>query len=253
VTSVIVDRRPDKGKSTANRQRVLKRLDGALKAQVDKLVARHKLQEHRQGRRGHHRAQKRLGAEFRPRSRLRSLRLDHSGQRSVSGGRQNPAQSHRRAGPRRRSRCRRGQFRRGRHFRFVLSREEYLSLLFDELELPPLVKKDLLEIDETRFRRGGVVRYGNPGSVCVTRTFKASIGRRVAAEAQHEEALEAAEAALVLARGSGAESARAMWRSSRCKESADAAPTFRFWIPSICGTATSSRCKFPPPRRSCSA
>ena len=47
------------------------------------------------------------------------------------------------------------------------------------------------------------MRYGNPGSVCVTRTFKASIGRRVAAEAQNEEALEAAEAALVVARASG--------------------------------------------------
>jgi uncharacterized sporulation protein YeaH/YhbH (DUF444 family) len=46
VTSVIVDRRPDKGKSTANRQRVLKRLDSALKAQVDKLIARKKLKEH---------------------------------------------------------------------------------------------------------------------------------------------------------------------------------------------------------------
>ena len=88
-------------------------------------------------------------------------------------------------------------------FRFVLSREEYLSLLFDELELPALVKKDLLEIDESRFRRGGVARYGNPGTVCVTRTFKASIGRRVAAEAQHEEALEEAEAALLVARSSG--------------------------------------------------
>ena len=46
MTSVIVDRRPDKGKSAANRQRVLKRLDSALKAQVDKLIARKKLKEH---------------------------------------------------------------------------------------------------------------------------------------------------------------------------------------------------------------
>jgi hypothetical protein len=88
-------------------------------------------------------------------------------------------------------------------FRFVLSRTEYLSLLFDDLELPALVKKDLLEIDENRYRRGGVVRYGNPGSVCVTRTFKASIGRRVAAEAQHAEALEEAETALIGARRTG--------------------------------------------------
>ena len=46
MTSVIVDRRPDKGKSTANRQRVLKRLSGALKAQVEQLIARRKLNDH---------------------------------------------------------------------------------------------------------------------------------------------------------------------------------------------------------------
>ena len=48
-----------------------------------------------------------------------------------------------------------------------------------------------------------MVRYGNPGTVDVSRTFKASIGRRVAAEAQREEALEEAEAALAVARMSG--------------------------------------------------
>jgi len=89
-------------------------------------------------------------------------------------------------------------------FRFALSREEYLSLLFDNLELPPLLKKSLLEIDENKFRRGGVVRYGNPSTVCVARTFKASIGRRVAAEAHFEEALDAAEAELRAARSSAA-------------------------------------------------
>ena len=46
MTSLIVDRRPEKGKSTANRQRVLKRLAGALKAQVDQMIARRKLNEH---------------------------------------------------------------------------------------------------------------------------------------------------------------------------------------------------------------
>jgi len=45
VTSVIVDRRTQKGKSTANRQRLLKRLDGALKAQLGRMIARHKMQD----------------------------------------------------------------------------------------------------------------------------------------------------------------------------------------------------------------
>jgi uncharacterized protein len=199
VTSVIVDRRPEKGKSTANRQRVLKRLDSALKAQVDKLIARKKLKEHD--------AAVEVSVE-RKDVKEPSFALDAG---TGAAGRIVPGNEHYRVGdkiPRDPSQ------RQGRGsgsgagegesddedaFRFALSREEYLSLLFDELELPALVKKDLLEIDENRFRRGGVVRYGNPGTVCVARTFKASIGRRVAAEAQHEEALEAAEAALNIA------------------------------------------------------
>jgi uncharacterized sporulation protein YeaH/YhbH (DUF444 family) len=206
VTSVIVDRRPDKGKSVANRQRVLKRLDGALKAQVDKLIARRKLQEHDQG--------VEVAVE-RKDVKEPSFSLDPA---TGVAGRIIPGNDRYRVGDKIPRDPAQGQGRGAGSgtgegssddedvFRFALSREEYLSLLFDELELPALVKKDLLEIDENRFRRGGVVRYGSPGTVCVARTFKASIGRRVAAEAQHEEALEAAEAVLAAARASGVQS-----------------------------------------------
>ncbi|MDP9013148.1 MAG: YeaH/YhbH family protein [Pseudomonadota bacterium] len=205
MTSVIVDRRPDKGKNTGNRQRVLKRLEGALKAQVDQLIARQKLKEHDQA--------VEVSIE-RKDVKEPSFALD-----PVSGavGRIIPGNDKFRVGDKIPRDPASGQGRgagdgagQGESddedaFRFALSREEYLSLLFDDLELPALVKKDLLEIDESRFRRGGVVRYGNPGTVCVARTFKASIGRRVAAEAQLEEALEEAEAALLIARATGVE------------------------------------------------
>jgi uncharacterized sporulation protein YeaH/YhbH (DUF444 family) len=200
VTSVIVDRRAQKGKSTANRQRVLKRLDGALKAEVDKLVARHKLKDTDKA------VEVTLERKDVTEPRFALDPVSGATGRIIPGNDQyrvgdkiphNPAQGRgggQGAGD--------GQADEEDSFRFVLSREEYLSLLFDELELPPLVKKDLMQIDESRFRRGGVVRYGNPGSVCVVRTFKASIGRRIAAEAQLEEALAEAEAELALARAS---------------------------------------------------
>ncbi len=200
MTSVIVDRRAQKGKSTANRQRVLKRLDGALKAEVDKLVARHKLKDTDKA------VEVTLERKDVTEPRFALDPVSGATGRIIPGNDQyrvgdkiphNPAQGRgggQGAGD--------GQADEEDSFRFVLSREEYLSLLFDELELPPLVKKDLMQIDESRFRRGGVVRYGNPGSVCVVRTFKASIGRRIAAEAQLEEALAEAEAELALARAS---------------------------------------------------
>jgi uncharacterized sporulation protein YeaH/YhbH (DUF444 family) len=203
VTSVIVDRRPDKGKSTANRQRVLKRLDGALKAQVDKLVARHKLQD----------TDKAVEVTI-ERKDVTEPRFGLD-QQTGESGRIIPGNDQYRVGdkiPRNPSQgdgsgsgqgSGDGDSAEEDTFRFALSREEYLSLLFDELELPALVKKDLLQIDESRFRRGGVVRYGNPGNLCVVRTFKASIGRRVAAEAQHEDELEEAQAALAIALRSG--------------------------------------------------
>jgi uncharacterized sporulation protein YeaH/YhbH (DUF444 family) len=203
LTSVIVDRRAQKGKSTANRQRLLKRLDGALKAQLGKLVARHKMQDTGQP------AEVTIERKDATEPRLILDPASGSSGRIVPGNDKyrigdkivnSPSQGH---GSGNGQGAGDGDADEEDTFRFVLSRTEYLSLLFDDLELPALVKKDLLEIDENRFRRGGVVRYGNPGSVCVTRTFKASIGRRVAAEAQHAEALEEAETALIAARRTG--------------------------------------------------
>jgi uncharacterized protein len=202
VSSVIVDRRPERGKSTANRQRVLRRLEGALRAQVQQLIARRKLNDH----------DKATDVSIERKDvREPSFALDPA---SGASGRVLPGNDRYRVGdkipresPQGRGRgagpgAGDGESEAEDVFRFALSREEYLSLLFDELELPALVKKDLLEIDENRFRRGGVVRYGSPASVCVSRTFKASIGRRMAAEAHFEEALEAAEAELRVARAS---------------------------------------------------
>ena len=196
--SVIVDRRSQKGKSTANRQRILKRLEGSLKAQVDRLVARHKIQDNDQP--AEVRVERKDANEPR-------LILDPGTGLST---RVIPGNDQYRVGdkiPGSPAGAQGGGSGEGNGegeadedtFRFVLSREEYLSLLFDDLELPALVKKELLEIDETRFRRGGVVRYGNPATICAVRTFKASIGRRIAAEAQQEEAIADAEGKLVVA------------------------------------------------------
>ena len=204
MTSVIVDRRTQKGKSTANRQRLLKRLDGALKAQLGRMIARHKMQDAAQP------AEVTIDRKDATEPRLI---LDPA---SGSSGRIIPGNDKYRIGDKIANSSSEGQGGGGNGpgagdgdsddedtFRFALSRTEYLNLLFDDLELPALVKKDLLEIDENRFRRGGVQRYGNPGSVCVARTFKASIGRRLAAEAQLAEDVAEAEAALIAARKTG--------------------------------------------------
>ena len=65
-------------------------------------------------------------------------------------------------------------------FQFVLTREEFLSLFFEDLELPDLVKKDLHEIQARTMRRAGYTTSGNPVLLDVPRTMRNSLGRRIA-------------------------------------------------------------------------
>jgi len=87
-------------------------------------------------------------------------------------------------------------------FRFVLSRDEYLSILFDDLELPKLLRMQRADITETRIRRAGYTRQGVPGTLAVSRTMKTSLSRRIALTGALRQQLaqyHAALAALVLA------------------------------------------------------
>jgi uncharacterized sporulation protein YeaH/YhbH (DUF444 family) len=65
-------------------------------------------------------------------------------------------------------------------FRFVLTRDEYLAILFDDLELPRLLRTQQADITETRMRRAGYTRQGVPGTLAVPRTMKTSLARRIA-------------------------------------------------------------------------
>ena len=65
-------------------------------------------------------------------------------------------------------------------FRFTLSREEFLELFFEGLELPDLVKTDLSEINTTKYKRAGFARTGTPSNMDVRRTMSNSLGRRIA-------------------------------------------------------------------------
>ncbi len=65
-------------------------------------------------------------------------------------------------------------------FMFVLSREEFLDLFFDDLELPDLVKLSLKEISATEPRRAGYSVTGAPSNINVARTMRNALGRRIA-------------------------------------------------------------------------
>ena len=96
-------------------------------------------------------------------------------------------------------------------FRFVLSREEFLELFLDDLELPDMIKKRLVAGEAEGIRRAGYARSGSPSNLSVTRTMRHSLSRRIAlrrpgmAEVQK---LEEEIARLEAAGGSGDELAR---------------------------------------------
>jgi len=70
-------------------------------------------------------------------------------------------------------------------FVFNLSRDEYLDLLFEDLELPRLVRNQLLGTTEFKNVRAGYSADGNPSNIDVVRSLKGAVARRTALGAPH--------------------------------------------------------------------
>ncbi|MCW8445020.1 YeaH/YhbH family protein [Fluoribacter gormanii] len=78
-------------------------------------------------------------------------------------------------------------------FVFELSREEFLDLYFEDLELPDLVKKELARISTFKTVRAGVTTSGIPNNINVLRSMKQATGRRVALASPYKKQLKDAE------------------------------------------------------------
>lgn len=81
-------------------------------------------------------------------------------------------------------------------FEFVLNKSEYLDFLFDDLELPELLKRQMRDITVTRPKRAGYTNVGNPSQLDVVRSLKNSIGRRIGLGRPSNEEIEQLETAL---------------------------------------------------------
>lgn len=78
-------------------------------------------------------------------------------------------------------------------FVFELSREEFLDLYFEDLELPDLVKKELARISTYKTVRAGVTTSGIPSNINVLRSMRQATGRRVALASPYKRQLRVAE------------------------------------------------------------
>jgi uncharacterized protein len=65
-------------------------------------------------------------------------------------------------------------------FRFMLSRDEFLDLFLEDLELPDLAKRRLADLDAQAFRRAGYTSAGSPANLAILRTMRTALSRRIA-------------------------------------------------------------------------
>src|SRR4029453_13826187 len=80
-------------------------------------------------------------------------------------------------------------------FVFSLSREEFMRIFFDDLELPHLLRTEFGTSDRRRSVRAGFTKSGAPANLSVVRTLTQSLARRIALRsglAREGETLEAA-------------------------------------------------------------
>lgn len=65
-------------------------------------------------------------------------------------------------------------------FVFQITQEEFLDFLFDDLELPNLVKRQLAGSDSFKYKHAGFTNVGNPNQINVVRSLRAANARRIA-------------------------------------------------------------------------
>lgn len=79
-------------------------------------------------------------------------------------------------------------------FHFVLTREEFLDLFLEDLELPDLAKRRLAIVETEGLRRAGYTVSGSPANLALSRTLRNSMSRRIALKRPKLEEVAALEA-----------------------------------------------------------
>src|SRR5690606_27999727 len=59
-------------------------------------------------------------------------------------------------------------------FVFQITQEEFLNFMFEDLELPNLVKRQLSGIEEFELRRAGISNEGIPGRINIVRSLRSA-------------------------------------------------------------------------------
>ncbi len=82
-------------------------------------------------------------------------------------------------------------------FRFVLSRDEFVDIFLDDLELPDLAKRKMAEAEQHTLRRAGYSVSGSPTNISISRTMRLAMARRVALRRPRPETIAELEAEML--------------------------------------------------------
>ncbi len=199
--SHFIDRRhSSKNKSAVNRQRFLKRYKEQLKRAVSDAVNRRSIRDIDAGERVSI-PEKDLSEPVFHHGSGGQRDMIHPGNKEFAAGDRVPRPQGSDGGP--------GQGRAGRDglgeddFVFELSREEFMDLLFEDLELPNLVRNQLVGTTEFKSVRAGHTTTGSPSNIDVVRSLKGAIARRTALGAPNRVRIRELESELEALLGAG--------------------------------------------------
>ena len=176
--SRLVDRRQwSKNKSTVNRQRFIRRFKSQIKKAVSDQLNKRSVTDLDNGENVSIPSRDTREPTFRSGQGGARERIYPGNKEFVSGDRiKRPLNGEARGQGRRASDSGEGED----EFRFELSRDEYIDLLFEDLELPNLDIAQLRKTEQFRTVRAGFKTDGVPATLNIVRSLRGALARRVA-------------------------------------------------------------------------
>ena len=178
--SIIIDRRKNgKNKSTVNRQRFLDRYKKHIKKAVSEAVNKRSITDvvsgsevtiptkdlseptFRHGQGGHYKQVHPGNKEFAPGDRIKRPQGGGGGAGGGKGKASNSGEGM-------------------DEFSFQINHDEFLEYMFDNLELPNLVRKQLADMTEFKIRQAGYTSGGSPDRLNIVRSLRSAHARRIA-------------------------------------------------------------------------
>ena len=191
--SMIIDRRlNDQNKSATNRERFIRRYKDQVKRAIDGMVSDRSIKDMEKG--GDVRIPVKDISEpaFRH-GRGGDREIVHPGNRTFNKG---DRVSRPESGAGRGGEGGAGQGEGSDSFEFSLSREEFMKLFFDDLELPRLARTIAGSVAESKLQRAGYTRFGAATNLSVIRSLRNALSRRIALRAAVKRQFDEAKAGL---------------------------------------------------------